>query len=359
MNRPENSEVGAYHYQLIACGDPLVRAPSSPVVPHGTELVLRVLATGLCHTDLHLSDGYFNLGGGKRISLTERGIALPHTLGHENVGEVTALGPDASGFAIGDRVLVYPWAGCDTCDLCAIGQGHLCHSPRFVGVFRPGGFGSHVVVSHPRYLFPLHKLSAAAAAPLACSGLTAYSALMKARAYLDSEPIVIIGAGGLGLMALALLKLMGGYGAVVIEPDAAKRDVALQMGAIASFEPRALEAAAVLDTVGDGVGAALDFVGSPSSITQGAALLKKGGRLIVVGMYGGELSLPIPTLVLRAISLEGSYVGSLAQMRDLMALAHQAGLPELPIALRPLSEINEAFGDMRAGKVIGRTVLQP
>ncbi|QAA92647.1 alcohol dehydrogenase catalytic domain-containing protein [Pollutimonas thiosulfatoxidans] len=155
MRKPKGSEVDAYRYELVACGNQLERRRHAAAVPRGNEVLLRVLAAGLCHTDLHLSDGYFNLGGGNRISLIERGINLPHTLGHETVGEIMAMGPDVSGLSIGDRMLVYPWAGCDACELCTSEQGHLCHSPRFTGVFRPGGFGSHIVVSHPKYLFSL------------------------------------------------------------------------------------------------------------------------------------------------------------------------------------------------------------
>ena len=354
-----STKASPYRYRLVACGQALERAPAERPAPRGGEVLLRVLAAGLCHTDLHLMDGHFDLGGGKRISLSERGITLPHVLGHENVGQVVALGPEASGIGIGDRVLVYPWAGCDACEPCARGEGHLCGSPRFVGVFRPGGFGTHLVVPHSRYLFPLDGLEASAAAPLACSGLTAYSALSKIRACLREDAIVIIGAGGLGLMALALLKRMDGRGAIVIEPDAAKRQAALDMGALAAFAPGATPTDMTAAGVAAGAAAALDFVGSPDSIAQGAALLRKGGRLVVVGMYGGALSLPIPHLVLRALSIEGSYVGSLAEMRELMALVRRTGLPRIPIVARPLSQINDAFADMRAGRVIGRTVLQP
>lgn len=345
-------------FQLVSCGQPLVLAGGSAPQPAGGEVLLKVLAAGVCHTDLHLSDGFFDLGRGKRVALTDRGIRLPHTLGHETVGEVVALGPDAQGLALGDRVLAYPWIGCDSCAVCASGQGHLCASPRFLGVFRAGGFASHLLVPHSRYLFPLDGLPADRAAPLACSGLTAYSALLKIRHAIERGPIVIMGAGGLGLMCLALLKLMGGNGAIVIEPSAAKRQVALEMGALAALgtEPEQIDDAVA--RLG-GVGAVLDFVGSADSVTQGVACLAKGGKLVIVGMFGGELVLPIPTLVLRSIAIEGSYVGSWAEMGELMALIRRHGLPALPIVTRPLHEINEAFDAMRAGSVIGRTVLQP
>jgi D-arabinose 1-dehydrogenase-like Zn-dependent alcohol dehydrogenase len=348
-----------HRFEMVGSAQPLVAASAEMPRPAGREVLLRVLAAGVCHTDLHLSDGYFDLGRGKRIALADRGIRLPHTLGHENVGEVVALGPEARGLQIGDRVLVYPWIGCDACAQCAAGAGHLCAAPRFIGVFRPGGFSDHLLVPDARYLFALGDLPATAAAPLACSGLTAYSALMKVREAAMGGPIVIIGAGGLGLMCLSMLALLVAPGAIVIEPNPAKRNAALEMGALAALGTDAEDSARALALTDGGVGAVLDFVGAPASVEQGVSLLRKGGRLVVVGMFGGELTLPIPTLVLRAISIEGSYVGSLAEMRDLMDLVRREGMPALPLTTRPLSEINEAFDAMRAGAVIGRTVLQP
>ncbi len=356
----QGTSAGSYRrYQLVACGEPLQASRAELPAPQGTEVVLRTLAAGLCHTDLHLSDGYFDLGRGQRIRLTDRGIRLPHTLGHENVGVVQACGPEAAGVAIGDRVLAYPWVGCGSCARCADGLGHLCDQPRFVGVFRPGGFGEVVVVPHARCLFPIGDLAPAAAAPLACSGITAYSALRKAGGAIDQGPIVIIGAGGVGLMCLGLLRCLGGKGAIVVEPVAAKRAAALEMGAIAAVGTDAAGEAELADRIGAGVGAVLDFVGSPDSLGRGVAALRKAGKLVVVGMYGGELTLPIPLLVLRSISIEGSYVGSIAEMHELMSLVRRHGIPKLPLVERPMAEINDAMQDMRAGAVVGRTILIP
>jgi D-arabinose 1-dehydrogenase-like Zn-dependent alcohol dehydrogenase len=348
-------------YELVGCGRPLEMATGVAPVPHGTEVLLRVLAAGVCHTDLHLSDGYFDLGRGERIALTDRGIRLPHTLGHENVGEVVALGPDAKGLSIGDRVLVYPWIGCDgaRCEACSAREGHLCANPRFLGVFRPGGFADHLLVPDARYLFALDGLPHERAAPLACSGLTSYSALKKFGTSLTSGPLVVVGAGGLGLMCLALLAHMGAPRAIVIEPNADKRVMALEMGALDAIGTEDEDGARIAALIPEGARAVLDFVGSPESISQGVALLGKGGKLVVVGMFGGAMTLAIPLLVLRALSIEGSYVGSLDEMRDLLALVKRKGIPQLPVATRPLSEINEAFAAMRAGTVVGRVCLQP
>jgi D-arabinose 1-dehydrogenase-like Zn-dependent alcohol dehydrogenase len=319
-----------------------------------------VLAASICHTDLHLHDGFFDLGRGRKIAMTERGVTLPHTPGHETAGEVVALGPEATGMSVGQRVLVYPWIGCDHCALCAAGEGHLCASPRFLGVFRDGGFATHLRVPHSRYLFPLeHDVDAARAAPLACSGVTTYSALTKARRHAGDGPVAIIGAGGLGLMSLALAAMLGMPPPVAIEPDAARRRAAIEAGAAKAFSNDAPGVEAAHAALSGGAAAVIDFVGNPETVALGVELLRKGGKLIVVGMFGGELVLPMPTLVLRALSLEGSYVGSLAEMRALMQLVAAKGFPPVPLTRVALGDVNTALADMRAGRVIGRAVLQP
>ena len=140
-------------YDVRECGAPLQLHERPAPVPRGEEVLLRVLASGVCHTDLHLWDGHYDLGGGKKLRMADRGVKLPLTLGHENVGEVVAVGPDARGAAVGDRRLVYPWIGCGRCATCARGEEHLCTAPQFLGIFRAGGYADHLLVPHPRCLF--------------------------------------------------------------------------------------------------------------------------------------------------------------------------------------------------------------
>ena len=346
-------------YELVECGRPLrlARVPQRP--PQGGEVTLRVLAAGVCHTDLHLADGYFDLGDGARIELADRGIRLPHVLGHENAGEVIAVGPEARGVSPGDRVLVYPWIGCGDCARCGAGRGHLCDAPRFVGVFRCGGFAERLTVPSADCLIPLDGLPPAGAAPLACSGITVYSALRKAAEAIAEGPIVVIGGGGLGLMCLGLLRHLGPHGAYVVEPDPRKREAALRMGALGAFDVDEPGRAALSRRIGSGVGAALDLVGTPGTVAHGLSTLHKGGRLVIVGMFGGQVTLPIPPLVLRSTSIVASYVGSRAEMDELMALVREHGLPPLPVSQRPLAEVDDAMAALREGAVVGRTVLVP
>ncbi len=136
-----------------------------------------MLAAGVCHSDLHLADGWFDLGGGKRMSLADRGMKLPVTLGHENVGEVVAVGPRRKGVKIGDKLLADPWIGCGDCGLCKRGEENLCRAMRSLGVFSNGGYADYLIVPHPRYLFDIGDLPPERAAPLACSGVTTFGAL--------------------------------------------------------------------------------------------------------------------------------------------------------------------------------------
>jgi propanol-preferring alcohol dehydrogenase len=347
-------------FQVCQCGAPLQLTERSTPKPTGTEVVLKVLAAGVCHSDLHFWDGFYDLGGGKKLVLSDRGVKLPLTMGHENVGEVVAVGPRARGIKIGDKRLVYPWIGCGTCAVCKRGDEQLCLAPRFLGVFRDGGYADHLLVPHPRYLVDYGKLEAAQAAPLACSGLTAYGALKKLGALIKREPVVVIGAGGLGLICITILKAMKGKGAIVVELDPDKRAAAKKAGALAVIDPRAADAVRQIQKAVDGpVWAAIDFVGASDTARLGVDSLTKGGTLIVVGLFGGDLTLSLPLVPMRALTLQGSYTGSLAELRELLALLRRITLPFVPTGTRPLDGANAALADLKAGKVIGRLVLTP
>lgn len=347
-------------FQVCECGAPLRCNELPDPKPAGTEVLLRVLAAGVCHSDLHLSDGYFDLGGGKKLSILERGMKLPTTLGHENVGEVVAVGPEARGIKVGDRRLVDPWMGCGECNVCKRGDEQLCTKPGSIGVFRDGGYSTHLMVPHPRYLFDIGDIPPERAAPLACSGVTTYSALKKVGPTLTTDPVVIIGAGGLGLMCLALHKAMGGHSAVVVDIDPAKRDAARKAGAAAVIDGGAADAAQqIIAATKGGAWAVIDLVGSSATAKLGISSLTKAGKLILVGLYGGEITLSLPPFPMRAISIQGSYTGSLTETAELIELVRRTGVPPVPVATRPLDDVNAVLNDLRAGKVIGRVVLTP
>jgi D-arabinose 1-dehydrogenase-like Zn-dependent alcohol dehydrogenase len=347
-------------YDVCECGAPLRLMERPTPQPTGTEVLLRVLAAGVCHSDLHIWDGYYEIGGGKRLMLADRGIKLPLTMGHENVGEVVAVGPQAAGVTKGERRLVHPWIGCGECAVCKRGDENLCLTSRNIGVFSAGGYSDYLLVPHPRYLFDIGDLPAEKAAPLACSGVTTYGALKKVGATLASEPVVIIGAGGLGLMCLSLHKAMGGHSAVVVDIDPVKRDAAKKAGAAAVIDGGAPDAVAQIKAATNGgAWAVLDLVGASVTARLGVDSLIKGGKLIVVGLFGGDITLPLPFLPMRALTIQGSYVGSLTEMEELLDLVRRKGVPQMPLATRPLGDVNDVLNDLRAGKIVGRVVLTP
>ena len=185
--------------QIIDWGKPLEMREYADPEPQGEEVLLRVEAAGVCHSDVHIWDGHFDLGDGKQISLASRGVNLPFTMGHEIAGEVVALGPRAAGVKIGDKVVAYPWIGCGECAVCKKGEELLCLNPRTLGTRVAGGYGTHVIVPHGRYLLPYDGIPQGLAATYTCSGITAFSALKKTRDHLTADDhLVIIGAGGVG-----------------------------------------------------------------------------------------------------------------------------------------------------------------
>src|SRR5215470_2176942 len=214
-------------------------------------------------------------------------------MGHENVGEVVAVGPDAKGVNVGDRRLVHPWLGCGECAICRTGEEQMCRIPFSIGVFRSGGYADHLLVPHPRYLFDIGNIPAERAAPLACSGITTYGALKKVGAVLQQQPTVIIGAGGLGLMCLSLHNKMGGKGAIVVDIDPVKREAALKAGAQAAIDGNAPDAAKqIIEATKGGAFAVVDLVGSSHTVKLAVDSLGKGGKVVVVGLFGGDITIP-------------------------------------------------------------------
>ena len=340
---------------------PLERIEAARPEPSGDEVLLAVEACGVCHSDLHLADGYFDLGGARRLDLAG-GRELPFTLGHEIAGLVEACGPRAADVAVGDRRVVYPWIGCGTCPICNAGQEHLCGAPRARrGFTRAGGFADHVLVPHARYLFDPGPVATAPAATCACSGLTAYGALRKVAAREVPAPhLLVIGLGGVGMAAVGLAPAVLAAEVIAADVDAAKLDAAAARGAAGTVDAAAADAVKqVRRRTGGGAAAAIDCVGSAQSAAFALGALAPGGTLVVVGLFGGALKLSLPLLPLKQLTLRGSYVGSLAEMGELMSLARGGAVAPLPIDERPLAEAQSALDDLRAGAVLGRVVLRP
>ena len=343
-------------YQFGAYGAPLELAETPTPEPTGTEVLVRIHACGVCHSDVHLWEGYFEVGGGRKLDV--RAVReLPFTLGHEIVGEVAAAGPDADGVAIGDRRVVFPWIGCGACDLCASAREHLCNRPKALGTHLDGGFADHVIVPHPRYLFDYGDVAPELACTYACSGLTAYSALRKAERWLEDQ-LVIIGAGGVGFAGLQLARALFDAELIVVEVDAVKLEAARRAGAAHVVDAREDDAARQLKRLTNGgCAAVVDFAGSTSSAALGFRTVAKSGGLVVVGLLGGSLSVPLPLLVLKDLAVQGSDLGSLEEMGELMRLVRAGRVDPIPYATRPMIEAEASLRDLEAGRVVGRVVL--
>lgn len=344
---------------------PLTEVDQDTPQPEGTQVLIRVKAAGVCHSDLHIWEGGYDLGHGRKpLSLQERGVSLPRTMGHETVGEVLAFGPDAKAnykgdLKVGDVALVYPWLGCGKCAVCLDDNENMCQQPSSLGVHCDGGYADHMVVPHPKYLLNLKGLDPVTTAPYACSGVTTYSALKKVEKDLGN-PMVIIGAGGLGLMALSLLKAMGGKGAIVIDIDARKREAAKAAGALDTVDGGAADALAqIARKVGGPVMSVIDLVGNAATTQLGFDALAKGGKLVIVGLFGGGATFALPLIPIKAITIQGSYVGNLKETAELLDLVRTRKVDAIPVTPMPLAKANEALMDLHKGKLVGRAVLTP
>jgi D-arabinose 1-dehydrogenase-like Zn-dependent alcohol dehydrogenase len=299
------------------------------------------------------------LGGDRRLHMSERGMHPPVTLGHEPYGTVIAAGSAAGDALIGTDRLVFPWTGCGSCARCRDGMDNFCLAPRYIGIHRPGGYADHVLVPHPRYLVDTGAIDPAWAATLSCSGLAAYAAVSKLKPIPPDEWVAVIGAGGLGLSTIAVLRALGHERIIALDINDAKLKPAVSAGAAQTLDGRDPEALKNLPQVSAGLlYGAIDLVGSSVTASGALGALRKGGRLIVIGLFGGELRLSLVATIQRALTIQGSHLGTLAELNEIVALARQEKLQPIPIEKRPLSEVNRTLDELQAGTILGRVVVE-
>ena len=348
-------------YQLVTPNEPLELVESETPEPQGSEVLLKVKACGVCHSDIHFWQGGNDMGGGKWLSIEDRGLKLPMVMGHEPLGEVAALGPDAEGVEIGDLRLVFPWIGCGQCARCAEGNENDCIKMRTTGVFSPGGYADHIMVPDAKYLLDITGIDPYYACTLACAGITSYSALKKVHPLGADDKVVIIGAGGVGLTGIGIArKYLPDHELIVVDLDSEKLAHARQAGADHTINPKDEDALArIRELTGTGAGAIVDFVCSGATAKLGFDATRKGGRYIGVGLYGGEITIPTVMLPARNLTMRGSYVGKLDEMIELLDLVRSGGITPIPIATRPMSRVTETLQDLVDGKIVGRVVVLP
>lgn len=346
-------------YALVEFGGDLQPIDDPDPVPEGREVLVRVRRCGVCHSDIHISHGYFDMGDGNKFRMEDRGMKLPMALGHEILGEVVAVGDKVTEDVLGRTMLVHPWIGCESCRACKEERENDCTAMRAIGIARDGGYATHVLVPDARFLVDIEGVDLSIAAPLACSGLTVYSALKKILPVRDGESIAIIGAGGLGLSAITIARALGAEHVIAVDIDAGKREAALEIGADLAFDPSAHEdpAPALAALAPGGIFGILDTVGMEATSALGVAAITKTGRYVVVGLHGGKFSMPLPMLPQKALTVRGSYVGSVRELRELVGLVKAGQVAPIPVATRPLDAADQTLKDLEAGRIVGRVVL--
>ena len=347
-----------HRQSLVAYGQPLCETVVERPTPRGTEVLVRVERCGVCHSDLHLQDGYFELGGERRLDIT-KDRALPFTLGHEIAGVIEAAGEAAVGADAGRAVAVYPWIGCGACAACRAGNENLCSAHRHLGIAVDGGYATHVIVPHPRYLLDYAPLPAGFAGSLMCSGLTAYSAIRHLGERAERGPVLLIGLGGVGMMGLAIVRALFAAPPLVADVSTEKRDAALAAGAAAAYDPTDPQARREIMKATGGLLSICDFVGSDKSLQLATGVLARGGKVVVTGLLGGMFSMAAAMFAIKAMSIEGTLTGTLGEARELLELARVGKIAPIPTRERPLGEAQAALDDLRAGRVVGRSVLAP
>lgn len=347
--------------RLTRWGGPAVLTDVARPVPTGEEVLVQVEAAGLCRSDLHVIDA-------RPGDLPYR---LPFTLGHEVAGRVVRHGPLATAPAVGERVVVYgPW-GCGRCARCAVGAENYCErrtaldaarAGTGVGLGRDGGMADLVVVPSGRLLVPVGDLAAVQAAPLTDAALTAYHAVAAVRRALADDPTgsaVVLGVGGLGHLAVQILRATTLVQVLAVDVREEALTLAEECGAHFGTLLRS-DTASVLRsrTGGAGAAAVLDFVGSHSSLELAAGVLRAGGELAVVGSGGGELTVRKPGTLPPGARISLPFWGTLPELEAVVALAREGAL-RVEAERFALSGVGEAVARLRAGGVRGRAVLVP
>ena len=341
-------------YQLTAWQSPPEMREIEVPEPGPGEVLIKVGGAGACHSDLHLMEwpeGTMAFG-------------LPFTLGHENAGWVEALGAGVGGLEVGEPVAVYgPW-GCGRCRACRLSAENYCERQAEIGAFGgglglDGGMAEYMLVPHARLLLPLGDLDPRDAAPLSDAALTPYHAIKRSLPLLvPGSSAVVIGVGGLGHMAVQILRALSPARVIAVDTSAAKLALASEVGAEATVEPGEGAAERVRElTGGRGAELVLDMVGADETIALAAAVARFESHLTVVGLAGGKLEFAFGALPFEA-QLTIPYWGSAVELGEVLDLA-RAGRIRAHVERFGLDRVEDAYARMREGTLDGRAVICP
>ncbi|MET7471355.1 alcohol dehydrogenase AdhP [Micromonospora sp. NPDC005686] len=310
------------------------------------EILVRIEASGLCHTDIHAARGEWPVKP-----------SPPFVPGHEGVGLVEKVGPGVTEHAVGDRVAL-PWLGwaCGTCSYCVTGWETLCESQRNTGYGIDGAHAEYAVASARYAVRVPDGVDPFEAAPLTCAGVTTYKAV-KVAGVRPGERVAIFGIGGLGHLAQQYAQIFGAE-TVAVDVTAEKLELATSLGAAHTVDAATTDPVERITALG-GVDVAIVLAASPRVIEQAHRSLRRGGRLVLVSLPADNaITLPVFETVLKGITVLGSIVGTRADLAEVFAL-HAAGRTRVVYETRKLDEINDAVDDVLAGRVAARLVLQP
>jgi propanol-preferring alcohol dehydrogenase len=312
--------------------------------PGPDEVLVRIEASGLCHTDIHAARGDWPVKP-----------TPPFVPGHEGVGRIEKLGSGVTSRSVGERVAI-AWLGsaCGECRYCVAGWETLCEHQQNSGYSVNGAFAEYAVV-RAGFAVPVPEgVSSADAAPLSCAGVTTYKAIKVARVS-PAETVVVFGIGGLGHLALQYARIAGAF-VIAVDVEDHKLELATRLGADHVVNAAREDPVEAIQRLG-GADVAVALAASSASFDQAFHSLRRGGRLVCVALPAeGRIELPIFDTVLKGISVIGSIVGTRNDLADVFAL-HAAGRTEVVAVERKLEEVNESFADVLAGRVPARIVF--
>ncbi len=338
--------------------------------PPARGCIIKTVYAGICHSDVHMLD-----------MIIQGTMAVGCVLGHEVCGIIHSFGPEADaekyGLVVGDVVMVYPWLGCDYCNTCNIGMGNLCDNvPSYnsgIGVGeKPGGYSSYVSIPRSQHVIKVPDgVPLPIATMLPCSGLTSFSAVSKIKPDIElalkkfnSARLLVIGAGGLGLWAIHLAKVMfGDKNVKIIVADVSEHHLEMAKAAGAEavlWDPKDECKTTVNKTTNNGkanVDAVLDFVAGNSTLAAGIGSLNKGGSIVPVGLAGGSIKEPMPAMIVRSISNQTVLTGTASALKELVDLVAANDIKYPNLEFCKLAEVSDYIGKLRKGEVNGRAII--
>lgn len=327
----------------------VVETVPDPAIQSPNDVIVRIGGAGLCRTDLHIMEGVWQ---------DKVNVALPYTLGHENAGWVEEVGPSVKTVRPGDPVILHPLITCGVCAGCRSGEDMYCEDNKFPGLTTDGGFAEYMLTNERALITLPDGMDPKEVAPFADAGITAYRAAKKAAKQLQPDArVVVIGAGGLGHIAVQCLRHLTSTEIIVVDKRVQALDLSRKLGADQTVLADDETVRKVRELTRGGADAVIDFVGEGDAVRQAIKMLRKGGIYYVVG-YGGAIQLPTIDVIFDEISIVGNLVGNHQELSELMHLAAQ-GKVSLETKKYTLDDINQAIEDLEHGKINGRAVLVP